>query len=266
MLYAGEKVYEEEASRYSELVGNGQSVFVNGENRLLSRIPPEPGHNPREYSKVFSAEVQTIPESEWEARIKEQLARKRRTSDFQKFDPDNQGSHPICWAAGTCHAAATQRVIQGLPFVRLSAGCIATDVTGGVSSGGYEGNAVRDMVRKGVPSIEFWDYQSSRPKGTPDQVAASRKQHMCLEAYELQTKADYVTAAMLNFAMTVAYDSWHHVVNGCDVVWVNGRPMFRIRNNWGTWGAANDAGKSGYSVMRFPDSGWAFRQMTPSQS
>lgn len=264
MLYPGEKVYEEEPGRYRELVGDGSVVVVGGENRLLSRLPPEPGHNPREYSKVFSAEVPTIPESEWQARIEEQLRLKSRTSDFQKFDPDNQGSHPICWAAGTCHAAATARVIQGLPFVRLSAGCIATDVTGGVSSGGYEGNAVRDMAKRGVPSVDVWPYQSSRPTGDSAAVAASRAQHVALEAYELETVADYVTAALLNFPMTVAYSSWSHVVMGCDVVWVNGRAQFRIRNNWGSWGANNDAGFSGYSVMRFPDSGWAFRQMTAS--
>jgi len=264
MLYVGEKVYEEDVSHYAELVGDGQSVNVGGEVRLLSRLPPEPGHNPREYSKVFSAEVQDIPESEWEVRIKEQLATKRRTSDFQKFDPDNQGSHPICWAAGTAHAAATCRVIQGYDYVQLSAGDMATEITGGVSSGGYEGNAVRRMVKHGVCSSKVWGYQSSRPSGTAEEVAASRAMHVALEAYELETKADYVTAALMNFPMTVAYNSWRHVVMGCDVVWVDGRVQFRIRNNWGAWSASNDAGFSGYAVMRFPDSGWAFRQLTAS--
>lgn len=264
MLFAGEKVFEEQPDRYAELVGNGRDVLVGGERRLLSRLPPEPGHNPREYSKVFSAEVPTIPLSDVEARIIEQLAKKRRTSDFQKFEPDNQGSHPICWAAGTCHAAATQRVVQGYPFVRLSAGAIATDVTGGVSSGGYEGNAVKDMAKRGVPGIDVWPYQSSRPTGSAEEVTASRARHVCLECYELQTDADYWTACLLNFAITGAYNSWSHVVSISDVVWVNGRPMYRIRNNWGPWGANNDAGFAGYSVMRRPDSGWAFRQLTAS--
>ena len=80
-LYAGEKVYEEDADKYPELIGDGNTVVANGEPRLLSRLPPEPGHTPREYSKVFAAEVQTIPESDWEPKLKEQLAAKRRTSD-----------------------------------------------------------------------------------------------------------------------------------------------------------------------------------------
>jgi hypothetical protein len=269
MLYHGEKVYDD-PSKAVELVGNGRIVVVGGENRLLSAMPKPEGHDTREYSRAFGAEIPTIPRSDWSARLKEQFERRARVSDYQTWPSDNQGAHPICWAAGTVAAASTGRVIQGLPFVRLSAGCIATEVTGGVSSGGYEGNAVKVINKRGVPSAEVWGYQSSRPTGSAAEVAASREHFVGLEGHECEGFDEFATAWLLTLPTTQSYNWWRHVVMGCDLVEIEaGSFGVRIRNNWGeSYGAKNEHGVGGYAVFRegkgTPSGGFAFRQMMPS--
>src|SRR5688572_8455725 len=92
-------------------IGDGQTVTVAGEKFYLSALPRPEGHNARSYSRLFGAEIKTIPRSEWPARLKEQRERKRRISDHQRWSCDAQ-SGPTCWAAGTCQTYSTCRVMQ----------------------------------------------------------------------------------------------------------------------------------------------------------
>jgi hypothetical protein len=257
-------------SNWQTQIGDGRTVTVAGEKFLLSAMPKPEGHDSRAYSKPFSAEVPTIPRSEWSARIKEQKERKRRISDHQNWPCDAQ-SGPTCWAAGTCQAGSTARVIQlGLKhYVRFSAMSIAVPISGG-RSGGYEGDAVSYMTKYGAVDSKLWGYGSIRPTASEAELEASRKRHMALETYECEGFDEFATACLLNFPSTVSYNWWRHVVMLTDLVEIEpGSFGFLIRNNWGdSYGDKNEYGHGGYAIFRegrgTPSGGFAFRQVTPS--
>lgn len=260
------KIYDD--SNYHELTGDGKVVIQNGEQRLLSAVPKPPGHDSRVYSKALSDFTPTFARSEWRPRLQEQTAKKRRVSDFQNFDADDQNGKPICWSAGTVHAASTARVIQGLPFVRLSAASVAVPISGG-NSGGYEGDAVRFLTKYGAATVEEWPYHLARDLSDKPEVQESRKHHMALEVYECEGFDQFATALLLGFPCTVSYNWWSHVVSLADLVEIeSGSWGVRIRNNWGEWQDKNDLGFSGYAVFRegkgTPSGGFAFRQVTAS--
>lgn len=263
-------MYIVDDSNWKDQIGNGRAVRIGTDVFELSWHPPAPGHNSREYSKLFGAEVPTIPRNEWPARIKEKIERKSRISDHQKWQCDAQ-SGPTCWAAGSCQAGSTCRVIQmGMAhYVRYSAMSIAVPISGGVS-GGYEGDAVRMMTKDGVVDSRLWGYGSRRPTASSEEVAANRLLHKSLESYECRGFDEFATALLLDFPCTVHYSWWSHVVMLCDLVEIEpGSYGFRIRNNWGEgYGEKMEHGFGGYAVFRegrgTPGGGYAFRSVTPS--
>lgn len=258
-------------SNWQTQIGDGQSVSVAGDKFELSWTPPAPGHDSREYSKLFGAEIPNIPRSEWRARCEEKIKRKSRISDHQKWQCDAQ-SGPTCWAAGSCQAGSTNRVIQmGLKYyVRYSAMSIAVPISGGVS-GGYEGDAVRMMTKDGVVDSRLWPYGSRRPSASNEEIAANRLLHKTLESHECRGFDEFATALLLDMPCTVHYSWWRHVVMLCDLVEIESNSWgFRIRNNWGEgYGDKHDTHRfGGYAVFRegrgTPGGGYAFRSVTPS--
>lgn len=278
MLYKNERVYDH--SNIHELLGvrserlaNGTVVSVHeqgGVKRLLSATPKPEGHNSRLYSRTFASAIATIPRSDWSAKIKEQIEQKRLISQIQNWSSDDQGSHPTCWAAGTCAAFATARVRQGHPHVRISAMSVACPISGG-NSGGYEGDAVSLLTKRGGVDVALWGYtEISRSKNSDPACEANRLLHQSLESYECNSFDEFATAWLLGFPCTVSYNWWSHVVMACDLVEIEkGSYGVRIRNNWGeSYGAKNDFGFGGYNVFReghgTPSGGFAFRQVTAS--
>lgn len=257
-------------SNYTELIGDGKMVVATGDKRLLSRVPKPEGHDTRRYSRPFGDVFQTIPKSEWADRAKEMASKKMRVSDAQRFRPTDQNGLPTCWAAGTCHAFMTNRVMQGGSLEFISPCSIAVPISGG-HSGGYEGDAVEYFLKYGGVRESLWGPTDTRRSldGDP-RCGQDRKLFRALEVLELQSEEDFATACLLGFACTVAYNWWSHVVMLADLVAIeSGSLGFRIRNNWGDWGDKNDTGFFGYSVMRLgrgtPDSGFVFRQVLTSQ-
>lgn len=257
-------------TNWKDEIGDGESVTVGGQKFLLSAVPKPKEHNSRLYSRAFGAEVSRIPRSEWSARIKEQAARKRRISDHQRWACDNQGSYPTCWAAGTCQAYSTARVMQmGMEhYTRISAMSVAVPISGG-HSGGYEGNAVEYLTKYGGVDVALWGY-TDPSHHTSAEVIANRVLHKALESYECDGFDDFATALLLGYPCTVSYNWWSHVVMLTDLVEVeSGSFGFRIRNNWGeSYGDKGEYGFGGYAVFRegrgTPSGGFAFRQVTPS--
>ena len=222
--------------------------------------------------KAFGAEVPTIPRSEWPDRIKELKAKGMNISHFQKWSCDNQGSFPTCWAAGTCQAMATARVMaMGLSHhVRYSAMSIAVPISGG-NSGGWEEEAVKYARNHGVVDSDLWGYTDRSRKDGDPKVQENRAKNKCLEAYTCRGFDEFATALLLGFPCTVSYNWWSHVVMLTDLVEIEkGSFGFLIRNNWGDgYGDKNEYGFGGYAVFRegrgTPGGGVAIRQMMASQ-
>ncbi len=248
-------------------------IVVGGHKRYCSRIPEPPGHNKLAYAKPFSALAPVIPRSEWPRLIKEQKAAKRRVSDFQSFPPHDQDGLPSCWRNGTAHAGTTSRVIAGHPYVELSANSLCPNVS--YHSGGYEGDSAEWMHKYGALSTATMPNNSTNcPQG--QQYDEERKHHIAIEMYYLegdatQRFAQYATAALLGYCMTLAFDRWSHVISGGDLVQL-GDDLFGglNRNNWGNWGEKNDLGQPGYIIQQeggwTPSSGVVLRAMTASRT
>lgn len=251
-------------------IGDGRIVRIGTEEFSLSAEPPPPDHNPLVYSSDFGAEIPTIPRSEWPARIKEQAERKRRVSDHQRWQCDNQGSYPTCWAAGTCQAYSTARVMQlGMEhYVRISAMSLAVPISGG-RRGGFEGDAVNYLTQYGGVDVKLWGYTDPSRKSGPE-IEANRLLHKALEVHRCRGFDEFATACLLTMPCTVSFDWWRHVVMLCDLVEIEpGSFGFRIRNNWGEgYGDKGEYGVGGYAIFRegrgTPSGGFAFRQVTPS--
>lgn len=272
MLYPGEKVFDDPRQHVGQVAIDhvGKFVVVGGHRRYLSGQPKPADHNSRLYSKPLSAAVKLIPRSDWSAGLKEQVAQGRLISQMQSWASDDQDGYPICWAAGTVAAFSTARVLQGLPFVRVSGMSVAVPISGG-RSGGYEGDAVEYLTSNGGASSDVWPYDSpSRSYDSKPEVQESRKHNIALESYECESFDEFATAWLLRFPCTVSYNWWSHVVMACDLVEIeSGSFGVRIRNNWGEgYGTKNDFGVGGYNVFReghgTPSGGYAFRQVTSS--
>ena len=271
MLYPYETVIDDSNAHtltYQNVDTTGPYVVVNGHRRYLTGQPKPADHDSRKYSKPFSAAIPRIPRSDWSAMLKDQVAQRRLISQMQHWEPDDQDGFPICWAAGTCAAFSTARVLQGLPYVRISGMSVAVPISGG-RRGGYEGDAVEYLTQHGGASVDVWGYDDPGRYDSKPEVQASRKHHIAIESYECESFDDFATAWLLRFPCTVSYNWWSHVVMACDLVEIEpGSFGVRIRNNWGDWEASNDLGVSGYQVLReghgTPSGGFAFRQVTSS--
>lgn len=272
MLYKNERVIDHPnqilGPRYQDQLG--QYEIVNRHKRYLSAQPRPEGYAARMCSKPFSSSVPVIPRSDWSARLKEMSDPKNKLliSQMQNWEPDDQDGYPICWAAGTCAAFSTARVLQGLPYVRISGMSVAVPISGG-HSGGYEGDAVDLLTKDGGADVSVWPYDDpSRSYASKPEVLASRKHHLSLESYECSSFDEFATAWLLRFPCTVSWNFWSHVTMGCDLVEIEpGSWGCRIRNNWGEWEGKNEFGFSGYSVLREnlgPSDGFAFRQVLAS--
>lgn len=270
LLFPGEMVYDTDAKL--ALIGFGRqymdSIEVGGVRRVLSRCPPPADHDPRGYSREMDA-MEIIPESEWEARIKEKIEQQSLISDFQNWTCQDQGHYPTCWANGPAGAAGTQRVIQGQRYREISGMSIAWFFGRG-HSGGYEGNALKYSAEHGWAFSEHWGNRDATDHSQDPDVLADRPVNRALEWVDLGSDPQKLMTALLNnWPVALAFNGWSHVTMAVDPV---DAQHYRIRNNWGdSFGAKNRYGFGGYAV--FPlrggphgsfSSGYALRQQTSS--
>jgi hypothetical protein len=280
MLYKNELVIDDtNFARYApELIGDGQQVTVNGETYQLSAKPRDWTATPygSDGARTFEdAGFKIIPRSEWSARLKEQIERKARVSDFCKFPAFNQGRTNYCWYNGPAQCGTTSRVIQGLPYVRLSSASGACLVKGYANRGGYGMEACRHMATVGVCREDLWPNAAIDRRYDTDASRLDRLNFMLQEYID----ADALSGKMFDICMTMAlltipgapaYNWWGHLVMQADGVEIEpGSFGLRIRNSWSeTWGAKNDYGYGGFQVYRegkgTPSDCQFIRQMTPS--
>jgi hypothetical protein len=263
-------------AHHDEKLADGTTVGVHvigGEKRYLSMRETENGRQVMMAAPPYRENFPVFPRSEWSARIKEQKARKRRVSDFQKFAPHDQDGLPTCWANGPAHQITTQRVIQKLPLVYVSACSAAVPISGG-HSGGWEWDAGEYFQKYGAAGVDVWPNNSTdRSLNTNTAVIESRKHHINYVLYRLDGFDEFASAALMDPPMpfAIAFNWWSHVISGGDLVEIEANSFgFMDRNNWGEWGDDNDYGFSGYVTMRegkgTPDSGYCIGFVTPSET
>lgn len=270
-LYKGEKVFDD--SNVSELIGDGTQVFVEGEMRLLSRLPPPLGSPPVTAVPFADSGLTLVKRSDLSAMIKEQAERKRRVSDYCDFPAYDQNGIPTCWANGPSQAYTTTRRIMGLPLKVISACSVAVPISGG-HSGGYEGDAFNYLLKNGGCSVDLWSNNDTNRRLSDDpKVIADRKITHGLELIKVPDDdfLSWATVCLATLAGGFAYDWMSHVMMSCDVVEIEADSFgFRQRNSWkDSWGGKNDLGFGGFNVWRegrrgTPNSGYVWRQVQAS--
>lgn len=252
----------------------------NGEDRLLSAVPRPamygpgriPGVVPFSQSSIdagFGAGV-TIPKSEWQARIQEIEERESGVDHWCNFDPWDQNGLPYCWCNGGTQAASTKRVMQGHPFVHISAASVGGPVSGYRRVGGWGGDTINYLSQYGGVDAKYWPNNAVDSSLDNTQTKENRKNYKVLEWIEATTWEEQITVGLLGFPSSCDYSWWSHVVMGCRPVWVDGDVAWLIRNSWGQWGNKNKWGKYGFSVLQGSSHAMgnpclAIRQVTASE-
>lgn len=274
MLYRNEPVFDD--SNYQLCCGDGQRIVVAGEEYFLSATPP----TPEEEAMVGMCStpfemcgIELIPESDWSAMLKDQIARKARVSDFCTFPAYDQSRTNYCWINGPCQAMTTQRLIQGLPLKIISSASAGCLIKGYRNVGGNEVPGIKWLAEHGAATVDLW------PNAAIDErfdTEASRAQRVHYKPLEwINSGSDhrkYATMALLTVPGAFAYYWMSHVMMMCDLVEIErGSFGFRVRNSWrDSWGAKNEHGFGGFATYRIgsrgtPNSGFHLRQVTASR-
>lgn len=219
--------------------------------------------------KMEDAGIALVPRSEWPDRMAEMDAKKMWPADWITWPAKNQQTTNFCWANGPCGAAELIRVMQGLPYVELSAASVTCMVNGYVNRGGYGLDAVTYMAETGACPVELWPNCTIDRRLDTVASQAMRKRFRTYEFVDLPTTFDAVVSALLNgFPVAVGYDWWGHEVFAVAADALS-RTEFTlmIRNSWGDWGSKY-AGQSGFASLTetkgTPDDAQAIRAVSPA--
>ena len=207
-------------------------------------------------------DMDLIPESEWEDRIREQEELKSslehlwRVADNGK-QPRNlyQNGDPLCWAHSSTNAVQLARAAAGMPYVPLSAYMVAAFANNYRKTGGWCGQSAASIAEYGVCSQEFWPQQKySKSLDTPE-MRANAALHKITEEWrdltrpihgQRMTWQQVVTCGLRNQPMAVDFNWWSHSVCGVRPVLIErGDIGLMILNSHGD----ND-GDRGFHILR----------------
>ena len=256
--------------------------IINDTNAYMHVTPPvgqSMGCLPRDFlrfpvgylkwAKPF--DLPLIPESEWQSRLDEQLAKKARLTDIRNVSGPNGGPIPsldqngkgYCWAHSTVSAMRYARAAANQPFEDLSAYAIACIIKGFRDEGGWGSESVEFAATRGVPTSATWPQRSmSRSNDNPNTWAEAAKYKIeeWMDLDPSQMKAQLVTCLLLGIPVVSDFNWWSHSVCTVDLVSLN--PFrTRIQNSWGDSWSENGTGILEGSKA-IPDAALACRALT----
>lgn len=174
---------------------------LDGVVHKLGNIPQALTGNWPVFGKLTSQTPPLVPRSEWVDRIKELQAGRTQLEflDSAISGPvQNQGSVGQCNAEAAVGCLHTQRRIQGLKAVELSAGDLYHRINGGVDGGSLLEHGMRELQSRGVGTAAtcggtIW-YRGW--KGAPD---SERAKYKALEVWIAPSFAHMMSGALLGF-------------------------------------------------------------------
>lgn len=224
---------------------------------------------PRDYSTdpqtMFASpdQMQIIPSSEWDARYDEQEAQQSSLEHLYLNGPNgepafvnlDQNGFPDCWCHSTTHSVMFDRLVQGLPYLKLNAVAIATLLN--QTSGGWCGLSAKFIRENGVPVVGTlpgqWPYQSRKGKDSPELRAAMALHKITEDWVDLTqqeynqnlTKSQIATCHFNNIPTPNDFNWWGHSVCAIRTVRISaGEWGVLILNSWLNWG------RHGLAVLR----------------
>jgi hypothetical protein len=262
-LYHGEVVYGD--SNWRELVGDGSTIRIGSDDRLLSYRPRTVPYGHAGAPTFEAAGFKAFDRKELKERADELEAKKARLSDLITWKPKDQNGTPLCWSFGSCGACETARVAAGMPYISLSPASCAGPITGYHLRGGWGHDFLEQAAKTGIATSALWPDYSFKVRPNAE-IESSYQDHKVLEWFDLQSNnVDQLwTMLVLGIPCPLGLDWWGHLIFAVDYVPGQGT---RIRNSWGDWGAANDHGVMGFSVLTEGKSrgdSYGVRAVTPS--
>lgn len=207
------------------------------------------------------SEIKLISRSEWPDRIKEQEAKKSRTSDVlrrKKIISTDQNGAGYCWAYSTTGCIISVRALNNQPYKKLNGHSIASPIKNGRNEGGWCGLSAKYAMENGVAimgtgSGEWPEHAMSTRYDTAECQAAKKKNRvdeafidLSRAVYDQDMSFDQIATCLLrNIPCALDFSWWGHSVLGCDLVDLGGgHYAIRIRNSW-----TDGWGDLGFSVL-----------------
>lgn len=198
-----------------------------------------------------------VPESEYEARIKEQeeqqssLEHVYLRAGWENLDQNGQG---YCWAYSTGHCMQLLRSVRNEPYARLNPHSVAAIVKNGRDEGGWCGLSAQFLREKGIASEDEWPVHSYSMRNATPEVVAAMARRRCTEDWVDLSRQVYdqnLTLAQLDSCLfaghpcAVDFSWWSHSVCAVRVVKIEDGSYGRlILNSWKGWG------RRGLGVLR----------------
>lgn len=181
-----------------------------GVRRALGNIDkPVTGRWPV-FGSSFGASPPLVPRSEWVDRIKELMHGRTCAEhlDAAIAGPvQNQGNVGQCNAEAAVGCVITQRILQGLPYVELSAGDLYDRINGGVDMGSLLEDGMRELQTRGVGTSATCGGTVWR-RGWKSAPASERAKYKAIEVWTAPTFAHMMSGALLGFT-GVSGIMWH---------------------------------------------------------
>lgn len=225
---------------------------VGGERRMRGLRPRSFRANPfgsLPYARPFNLPL--VPQTEWEARLKEQMEAKAQLSDLRNEGMDgkpipsrDQDGKGYCWAHSSTSCCLLARAAAGMPYVDLSAYAVACIIKGYRDEGGWCGESMEFIAARGVPTSEFWPQQSMSRSNDRPETWENARLHIVIDWMDLDPanmKAQLITALLNGYCVASDFNWWGHSVCTMDLVSLS--PLrTRIWNSWGDGWSSNGTG------------------------
>lgn len=200
-------------------------------------------------AEPFPADL-LIPESEWQARIKEMEERKSRISDIciqGDLPCKDQNGTSQCWVNAPTHCIEIIRLVQNQEKVILSPSSVGGPVKNFRDPGGWGKEALEYGMAHGWCPVDKWPANAINRQYWTEENKQLALKYRQTEWWELRPRntAELISCLLRRMPTAVGLNWWSHEVTYCDPVWLDGTVVCRIRNSWGmNWPSANAGGWS----------------------
>ena len=211
-----------------------------GESRGLV-LPPSHERSYEGTADPFPDDM-LIPESEWQARIKELEEREAtimHACDRAGLTVLDQNGTNYCWINAPVHCCEIRRVIANQTLVRLSPASCGGPIKGFRNNGGWGLEGLQYIANLGVVPQEKWPANAINRSYWTEENKALALHYRCTEWWALPDRSmkHVVSAILRGFPVALGYNWWSHEVTGVGLRWLDGGVVLVIDNSWGTgWG------------------------------
>lgn len=208
------------------------------------------GHIARDYSLqpygslpyASAVTLPLIPESEWEARIKEEEETQSsivHLCDAAGLKVKNQQQTNYCWINAPTHCVEVLRVVQGQKYVELSPASVGAKIKNFRNVGGWGTEGLEYIADKGLVPASLWPNNAIDKKYDTAAAEAERSKYQVDEWWELKPRSlnELATCLLSKIPVAIGLNWWGHEVTAVRLVKTSNGWGVMIDNSWGTsWG------------------------------